>query len=682
MYPNDLDVFKQNTSSTDARLELGSAEIFALSFYIGVVGVLGVLGNVLVVAAFYRYRSLRTSTNTFILHLGLCNLILASMDLLFTLPSTASKKWMFGLLACRFYGLTYHFFCYVSLNTLAIISLDRYWVITKPAIGIKITIKRALICIAVSYVYTLVFSIPLFLQWESFEEKIFYTGCYLTTTRLTVKSLLYSIVHGVFLFLFPFGLMIFCYGSIFKSVKRKGRYGVRLRSKKNKWIFAIQRIPHWRTARMIIVVIFVFLACWLPYVIVSTCMSLGRRPQISLLTLEITLLVAKSGVIYNPFIYAALNLRFRTAFFEMLRCDKFLDRAKWGIKSRVLTATTFDSSGQFVSRTSASNCVASSRALVTRSEAFERVDPEVCGNIEVDTEPSIARPHSAPVGGSWIKCDSEIDDCVCLPKDEPWDSNLEKTGAKLLSMKSCTDDDSFSNSNSNSDKSEQSLVNTQQIITKGIVLKPTSSSSQVIDDKCPCKEIWETRNTSKYRRKKFSGSGKDESTFSCTCGPNVVQRGTLLQKKRKEKYIQQTENREITNGNPPIAGLEICPNCTKLIKKEYCTKMSGFCDQESCLHDQRFLRDCKKNKRERRYNLGRRSLNTLEIRQSKDSLYCACVDRADIKGILERKLTSRRTSDGVHSGMMVMSRDSFWRRPSLVLANNVYPITLTPSQEL
>ena len=274
----------------DDKPPLNSVDFTAISIYISLVGGLGIIGNVLVIAAFCNYRSLRTSTNTFILHLAVCNLVLALLDVIFSLPSSVSHRWVLGLMACRFYGLTYHFFCSVSLNTLAIISLDRYWVITKPSIGIKITIRRAVLCIGVSYLYTIIFMIPVFLQWMTFHEEAFYTGCYLNFAESSTKSMLYALLLGIFLFVVPFAVMIFCYGSIFASVRRKGRYAVRMRPKgrNNKWKFTIQRIPHWRTARMIIVVILVFLLCWSPYLIVSLAMAFGSN--VSALTLEITLL--------------------------------------------------------------------------------------------------------------------------------------------------------------------------------------------------------------------------------------------------------------------------------------------------------------------------------------------------------------------------------------------------------
>lgn len=297
---------------------LGEKDFALISTYVFIVGILGFIGNLWVIVAFCRYRSLRTSTNIFIVHLAGCDLFLAFMDLAFSFPSSIKHRWLFGTVACEIFGFAYHFLNAMSLNTLAVISLDRFWVITKPSFGAKITVKRAVFCVVLTHFYTLLFTLPIMLGWIGFHEEIYFTGCYLNFDESDTRTLTYSIVMAVFLFFVPFVIMVYCYCSIFTSVRKRGKRSTRLKRSRagnsNKFT-----LPHWRTARMIVVVIFVFLLCWSPHVIVSLCVSFGLK--ISILVQEITLLLAKSGIIYNPFIYAVLNHRFRNAFLGML-CQK------------------------------------------------------------------------------------------------------------------------------------------------------------------------------------------------------------------------------------------------------------------------------------------------------------------------------------------------------------------------
>ena len=319
-----MNITSNNTDDESYKTgHLDDTHFAVISWYICLVGVLGFLGNSWVITAFFRYRNLRTSTNTFIVHLAGCDLLLAFMDLAFSFPSSLNHRWLFGSVVCETFGFAYHFLNAMSFNTLAVISLDRFWVITRPSFGAKITVKRAVFCVILTYFYTLVFTLPIFFGYVNFHEETYFTGCYLNFENRNIKTVTYSIIMALFLFSVPFGVMVYCYCSIFVSVRQRSRRNTRsvyrstARNRKRSWKFTL---PHWRTARMIVAVIFVFLLCWSPHVIVSLCVAFGIN--ISILKQEMTLLLAKSGIIYNPFIYAVLNHRFRNAFLGMI-CQKW-----------------------------------------------------------------------------------------------------------------------------------------------------------------------------------------------------------------------------------------------------------------------------------------------------------------------------------------------------------------------
>nr|AXN75742.1 opsin [Exaiptasia diaphana] len=638
-----------NSSSYTSNIsyKLTEKELMAISIYISIVGGLGIVGNVLVILAFYKYKSLRTSTNTFILHLALCNFILALMDIIFSLPSSIRHKWILGLTACRFYGLIYHFFCSVSLNTLAIISLDRYWVITKPSIGIKITIRRAVLCIVVSYAYTAVFMIPAFLEWESFHEEAFYTGCYINFYDKTIRSLLNAVILGVFLFAVPFAVMIFCYGSIFTSVRRKGRYAVRMRPRcrANKWKFTIQRIPHWRTARMIIVVIFVFLICWSPYVIVSMCMAFGSN--ITVLTLEITLLLAKSGVIYNPFIYAALNLRFRTAFFEMLQCGRVANRTNWGVKTRVLSGVTGDSSGYLTSR--ASGCPTSKglgTSLLRTVERGSSAEAETSKQVNGDQDQYLIEHGIA------FKRDEES------PNEEKERSNSDDLHGIEYSLVCITHRSSPCNS---------LLKPTCQQVTRSCGCCAINHETCGIKD---IKEAW-TENKKVKQLQKVKGNvnkaqGEDSKNKR---GSSLIEKrtGSLAemslngvatkekanQHRRASLHTKQTYSLTCADSEPRwnckcechTNGLYTRANIPSIVKLEVKSFKTKMCEKENTC-------SCAKN-----------------IKQEE-----TCIARE--KAVVGNTTFIRRTSECVRAHTELSKNiESFWRRPSLVVMNNIRPTT-------
>ena len=335
-----------NSQGTD---KLGEHDLAVISAYVFIVGVLGFIGNLWVLIAFCCYKTLRTTTNLFIVHLAGCDLMLAVMDVAFSFPSTVKHRWLFGAVGCEAFGFVYHFLNAMSFNTLAIISLDRFWVITKPSFGAKITVKRALFCVGLTHVYTLFFTLPIIFDWIGFQEEIYFTGCYLNFENRDERTVIYSIAVAIFSFLVPFAIMIYCYFSIFASVRKRGKENNYLKKRRRK--NCKFTLPHWRTARMIVVVIFVFLLCWSPHVIVSLCVSLGIK--VSILVQEVTLLLAKSAIIYNPFIYAVLNHRFRHAFIGMF-CQNRSQESNGADCSRTPVASGGPGSSFRIPRTSAS----------------------------------------------------------------------------------------------------------------------------------------------------------------------------------------------------------------------------------------------------------------------------------------------------------------------------------------
>ena len=308
----------------ESRMTLTQMEYAFLSVYIAFVGLFGVLGNSLVIHIFRAQKTLRTSTNAFICYLSVCNLFLAIMDLIFSLPSALSHRWIYGEKVCDIYGWFYNYLCAMSLNTLAAISLDRYWVVTKPSIDVKITIGRAKFLIFLTCLYTFLPTTPIFLAGDFFREGMFHSGCYVDLRGKHTLCLLYAVLFAVFLFFIPFATMVVCYYTIYTSVRQRRHYCSVSTRKKRGAKFLFFSTTHLRTVRMIAVVVVVFLCCWFPYVAVSLAMTHGNYLRISNMTLEITILLAKSAVVCNPIIYAALNQRFRKAFFTQLLCRKFM----------------------------------------------------------------------------------------------------------------------------------------------------------------------------------------------------------------------------------------------------------------------------------------------------------------------------------------------------------------------
>lgn len=295
--------------------------------YLCAVGVCGIIANSLVIFVFWKYPKLRTAANLFILNLAFCDLMLSILDNTFSIASTLYGKWLFGRAGCISYGFFHYFFICCTVSTLAAISIDRFFFITRPsqtrAVQV-ITRRKAIGILLIIYLYTLLFTFPPCVGWNTFvEENIFYSGCYINYGDQRTSSIVYSVIAPFFLFMVPLAVMIYCYARIFVAVRRStqrtiGRsLGTPTSVKKR---YPLLKRTHIQTAKMIIVVIFFSMIVWVPYVVVSLIKA--SNGHIDPLVSHITVLVAKSCVIYNVLIYAVLNRKLKAAILDAICCGR------------------------------------------------------------------------------------------------------------------------------------------------------------------------------------------------------------------------------------------------------------------------------------------------------------------------------------------------------------------------
>ena len=315
-------------SSNGSSLEdkYGSVRVASV-VYLCTVGVCGIIANSLVIFVFWKYPKLRTAANLFIFNLAFCDLMLSILDNTFSVASTLYGEWLFGRAGCISYGFFHYFFICCTVSTLAAISVDRFFFITRPSqtrAAQVITRKKAIGILLIIYLYTLLFTFPPCVGWNSFvEEEVFYSGCYINYGDQRTSSIVYSVIAPALLFMVPLTVMIYCYTRIFIAVRRStqrtiGRTLATTSSVKKK--YPLLKRTHIQTAKMIIVVIFFSMIVWVPYVVVSLVKAANvyTDPIVS----HITVLVAKSCVIYNVLIYAILNRKLKAAILDAICCGK------------------------------------------------------------------------------------------------------------------------------------------------------------------------------------------------------------------------------------------------------------------------------------------------------------------------------------------------------------------------
>lgn len=320
-----------DTSDTGESLNSADGLFLSVSsICLLVVEILGVLCNSVILAIYYKYSRLRTATNLLIFNLALCHLLLATLELVLSLPSSFGRGWLYGSSGCVAYGFVYHYLMSVEVCSLSVISFDRFCVITKPVRNLRIFIltkTHVRLLVLAIHLYALVFTLPPLVGWNEYvPDRSYQTGCYVNYADRSASSLAYTIVLTAFTCVLPFALTVCCYARIYQSVRdsskrstlnakatqkaSRGEASGRTNHSRSR-----RSLTHTRTARMIAVVMLSFLLTWLPFKVTGLCQAFGVA--VSSLTVHVCAFLAKSCVMYNAVVYVILNHRFRAAFLHL-----------------------------------------------------------------------------------------------------------------------------------------------------------------------------------------------------------------------------------------------------------------------------------------------------------------------------------------------------------------------------
>ena len=152
------------------------AEIIILSIIITAMMIVIVVGNMLVVIAIATENNLTTVQNWFIASLAVADMLIGLVVMPFSLSYELMGYWMFGKIWCDFHGALDVFLCTSSIMNICLISLDRYWSITKAISYLtRRTPNRVAVMIVLVWVLSgevVTFSAK-FNDWLHFDLKFF-----------------------------------------------------------------------------------------------------------------------------------------------------------------------------------------------------------------------------------------------------------------------------------------------------------------------------------------------------------------------------------------------------------------------------------------------------------------------------------------------------------------------------
>ncbi|XP_029212212.1 beta-2 adrenergic receptor-like [Acropora muricata] len=348
-------------TSTDAVILQGSDGTVVFLIVVSVLIIATVVGNGFVFMAVYTFRDLRTVTNYFVLSLASADLAVALLAMPVWLISSLipleseDQKLMLDL-STKWID---PFCCTASIINATLVSIDRYYAISKPLhYKTVVTPRRARRSIAMVWGFAIVIALITFLQYHDD----------------------FDVIHGYVIFLFvtlfclPLAIMSFAYISIYRAAVHQlskmrntrpgSRPGLTNTEQRKRYFYSFERRKRFfrelKITKMLAIIVSLFIICWSPFLIV-TLIEAFTAHDIPLVVEGIIVFLPYVLSCANPWIYTGMNRDFRVAFKKLfcntwkicLRCQEQKDRKSRLLKSlpSITVDETFISNGSRNSQT-------------------------------------------------------------------------------------------------------------------------------------------------------------------------------------------------------------------------------------------------------------------------------------------------------------------------------------------
>uniref|UniRef100_A0A3Q2ZW45 G protein-coupled receptor 101 n=2 Tax=Kryptolebias marmoratus TaxID=37003 RepID=A0A3Q2ZW45_KRYMA len=185
---------------------------------ISVIVCLSLFGNVVVLLVFQRKPQLLHVANRFVLNLLLADLLQTILVMPFAIAAAVPGVWPLDARLCQALVVPMHLFAFAGVNTIIVVSVDRYLAIIHPlSYPTRMTPHLGTNLIVFTWVLSFLQSTPPLYGWGVIDFDLHQRVC----TVVWSSSLSYSAVVSTFSFWLPVLIMLGCYSMVFRAARRQ-----------------------------------------------------------------------------------------------------------------------------------------------------------------------------------------------------------------------------------------------------------------------------------------------------------------------------------------------------------------------------------------------------------------------------------------------------------------------------
>ncbi|KAK9956854.1 hypothetical protein ABG768_014561 [Culter alburnus] len=273
-----------------------------------------VFGNLLIIISISHFKHLQSPTHLIVRSLAASDCLLGSLVMPYSMVRSVEGCWYLGDFVCKVHSSLDTTFCISSILHLSLIAIDRYWAICDP-LRYKMRVTNNTVTVfttftwlfAFVYSFYVVFSGVNTIGLESFIMQVYCVGsCVLFFNKQ------WGLICPIVTFFLPGTIMTSLYMKIFHVARKHAKV---MSERVTAGGLKSQSSAHreGKAAKILAIVIGVFLFCWLPFFIVN-----ALNPFFNFFTpadiFDAVIWFAYFNSTCNPLIYGFLYPCFQNAF--------------------------------------------------------------------------------------------------------------------------------------------------------------------------------------------------------------------------------------------------------------------------------------------------------------------------------------------------------------------------------
>uniref|UniRef100_A0A673LCZ1 G protein-coupled receptor 101 n=1 Tax=Sinocyclocheilus rhinocerous TaxID=307959 RepID=A0A673LCZ1_9TELE len=274
-------------------------------------------GNVVVLLVFQRKPQLLHVANRFVLNLLLADLLQTVLVMPFAITATVPEVWPLDARLCQALVVLMHLFAFAGVNTIIVVSVDRYLAIIHPlSYPTRMTPHLGTNLIALTWLLSVLQSTPPLYGWGTIEFDRRHKAC----TVVWSSSYSYSALVSALSFWLPVVIMLCCYWMVFRAARRPQRhpqpegpfsasYPIRTRHRRFHY--------HCKAARVVFVIMASYVLSMGPYSILST-ISIYSSAAVPSWLASMALILFFLQCCLHPYIYGYMHRSVRKEFLALL----------------------------------------------------------------------------------------------------------------------------------------------------------------------------------------------------------------------------------------------------------------------------------------------------------------------------------------------------------------------------